>query len=64
MKKNLILGDLNVSVKENQMKFFCDTYGLRNLIKQRKCYKNSDNPTCVDLVLTNSPRSFYSTCVC
>ena len=30
---------------------------------QPKCYKNSENTTCIDLMLTNVPHSFYSTCV-
>ena len=33
------------------------------MIKQPTCYKNPDNPTCVDLLLTNAPRSFQSTFV-
>ena len=29
--------------------------------EQRTCYKNPDNPTCIDLLLTNAPRNFQST---
>ena len=28
------------------------------MIKEPTCYKNLDNPTCVDLVLTNCPKNF------
>ena len=28
------------------------------MIKEPTCYKNLDNPTCVDLVLTNCPDNF------
>ena len=45
------------------MKCFCDNYNLKSLIKQSTCYKNPDNPTCIDLLLANAPRSFQSTCV-
>ena len=45
------------------MKCFCDNYNLKSLIKQPTCYKNPDNPTCIDLLLTNAPRNFQSTCV-
>ena len=45
------------------MKYFCDNYNLKSLIKQPTCYKNPDNPTCIDLLLTNAPRNFQSTCV-
>ena len=27
------------------------------------CYKNFEKPTCTDLILTNMPRNFQSTCV-
>ena len=30
--------------------------------EQRTCYKNPDNPTYFDLLLTNAPRNFQSTC--
>ena len=41
---------------------FCENYNLKTLIKQRTCYKNPDNPTCIDLILTNIPLSFQNTC--
>ena len=30
---------------------------------QPTSFKNSENPSCIDLILTNKPRSFQSTCV-
>ena len=36
----ILLGDFNVEVDENRMKFFCEIYGLKNLIKHPTCYKN------------------------
>ena len=45
------------------MKTFCDNCNLTSLIKQPTCYKNPNNPTCIDLILSNTPRSFQSTCV-
>ena len=61
--KILILGDFNVGIEEQHMKAFCDNYNLTSLIKQLTCYKNPNNPTCIDLILSNTPRSFQSTCV-
>ena len=58
-----MLGDFNAEVEEANMKTFCDTYGLKNLIKQLTCYKNPDKPTCIDLMLTNVPRCFHIICV-
>ena len=61
--KLLLLGDFHVGVDENHMKSFCENYDLKSLIKQPTCYKNPDCPTFIDLILTNVPRSFQSTCV-
>ena len=45
------------------MKSFCENYGFKNLTRQPIYYKNPYNPVCIDLILTNVPRSFQSTCV-
>ena len=45
------------------MRNFCNSYSLNGLIKQPTCFKNPENPSCIDLILTNKPRSFQSTCV-
>ena len=52
-----------MGVEEPHMKTFCESYSLQNLIKQPTCYKNPSRPTSIDLILTNVPRSFQSTCV-
>ena len=62
-EKVLILDDLNADITEKHMKRFCDNYNLRSLIKLPACYKNPDNLTCIDLLLTNALQSFQSTCV-
>ena len=53
------MGVFNVEINENHMKS-CENYDLTNLIKQPICYKNPTNPTCIDLILTNAPRSFHN----
>ena len=42
---------------------FCDTCDLKCLIKEPTCYKNPENPSCIDLILTNNPKCFQSSCV-
>ena len=32
-------------------------------MKEPTCYKNPENPSCIDLFLTNCPRSFHNTCL-
>ena len=56
----LILGDLNSPVHDNEMKQFCDMYNLKNLISEPTCYKNADNPSSIDVMLTNIKGSFQN----
>ena len=62
-KTILILGDFDVGIEEQHINAFCDNYNLTSVIKQPTCYKNPNNPTCIDLILSNTLRSFQSTCV-
>ena len=57
-EKIIMFGDFNVKIDKNHMKPFCESYGLTNLVKQLTCYKNPTNPSSIDLLLTNVPRSF------
>ena len=58
----LLLGDFNAEVENNFLKEFCDLYGMKSLIRIPTCYKNPANPACIDLMLTNSNRSFQNSC--
>ena len=58
----LLLGDFNAEVENNFLKEFCDLYGIKSLIKIPTCYKIPANPTCIDLILTNSNQSFQNPC--
>ena len=51
-EKIVLLGDFN-----------CKFYSFNNLIKQPICFKNPKSPSCIDLMLTNKPRSFQTKCV-
>ena len=44
---------------ENAMIEFCKVYKLKNLVKGATCYKIPEKPSCIDLILTNRPRSFH-----
>ena len=50
-------------IEEQQIKAFCDNYGLKSLIRQPACYESPSNPTCIDLIVTNAPQKFQSPCV-
>ena len=55
----ITLGDFNIEEKLAEIKTFMDIYQLKNLIKEPTCFK-SDNPTCIDLILTNTSSSFQN----
>ena len=59
----IVSGDFNEGMDNSDMSVFCDTYDLKSLIKEPTCYKNPENPSCVDLILTSNPKCFQSSCV-
>ena len=34
---------------------------MKSIVKQPTCFKNPEKPSCIDLILTNRPKSFQST---
>ena len=52
---------VNSEIKEMAISEFCWTYNLQNLVKDPTYYKNPSKPTCIDLILTNLPKSFQHT---
>ena len=62
--ENLIMiGDFDTEPHRFDMKDFCESYKLSNLNEEPTCYKNPEHPSCMDLILTNCPRSFQNLCV-
>ena len=59
----LIMGDFNADVSDPSMTSFCTLFKLKSIVKEPTCYKNPENPSCIDLFLTNCPRSFHNTCL-
>ena len=54
----ILLGDLNSEPTESAVKDFCEIYSCKNLIKDNTCFKNPLKPSCIDLIITNRPKSF------
>ena len=58
--ENIIaLGDFNLAVEHGEMKTFMEIFHLKNLIKVPTCFK-SENPKCIDLILTNKHHTFQN----
>ena len=60
----VLLGDFSTCVVDDDaLQLFWKFYSLYSLIKQSTCFKNPENPSCIDLILTNKPRSFQTKCL-
>ena len=59
----MVIGDFNAEINLECMKLFYESYDLSNLIKVPTCYTNPEKPSCIDLLLTNRPKSFQNSSV-
>ena len=59
--KFLLTGDFNAEEIEPCMATFLYQYDARNLVKQKTCFKNPNNPSSIDLFITNNKNSFQNT---
>ena len=49
------------SQQNQQLEVFCEIYSRKILIKDNTCcFKNPSKPSCIDLVITNRPKSFQN----
>ena len=59
--KFLLIGGFNIEDSEPCLKNVLLQYDAKNLINKKTCFKSIDNPSCIDLFLTNNPKSFQNT---
>ena len=57
------MGDFNVGLDNAVLKNSCNLHNLANLINKPTCYKNPNNTSCIDLLLTNFLKCFPNSCV-
>ena len=59
----IILGDLNCdyNIKDNKLYEFSEVYNLKNIVKGNTCFKNTNHPTSIDVILTNRKERFQDT---
>ena len=57
----LLVGDFNFEIEDKPLKDFLINHGLSNIVKDKTCYKNPQNPSCIDLIITNKPLCFQNT---
>ena len=54
----LLIGDFNSEISESLIHDFCNAYNLESLSNTPTCFKNPENPSCIDRLLTNSKNNF------
>ena len=59
--KFLFAGDFNNEETEPCLSEFLHQYEAVNIVKEKTCFKNPENPSCIDLFITNSASSFQNT---
>ena len=59
----ILIGDFNCEYREDSMYGFCSLFNFASLIKDYTCYKSVENPSCIDLILTNRPKCFQNSMV-
>ena len=59
--KILTAGNFNAQVSDIKLDTYCSIRNLKCLRKKPTCFKNPNNPSCIDLCLTNTIRSFQET---
>ena len=59
----ILISDFNVEPADTAVSDFCEIYNLRNIIREKTCFKNLNNPICMDLIITNRPKSFQNSMV-
>ena len=60
-EKVLLARDFNAEISEFCLDSFLYQHELKNLVKEKTCFKNVSNPSCIDLFLTNNALSFQHT---
>ena len=58
----LLIGDFNAEDTEPCLSEFLYEHNSENIVKDKTCFKSLNNPSCIDLFLTNFPSSFQNTC--
>ena len=60
LENYLLIGDFSSEITEIEMKDFCETYNLENLVIGPTCFKNPLHPSSTDLMLTNQIGRFQN----
>ena len=57
----MLAGDFNIENEEEILQDFLFEHNMKNLVEEKACFKSIENPSCIDLFLTNTAPSFQNT---
>ena len=57
----ILMGDLNTAKSDEVLFDFLEEHFLSNLVKFPTCFKSVENPSSIDLIITNKHQSFQNT---
>ena len=57
------MSDFNAKPADTIVSDFSEIYNLKNIIREKTCFKNPNNPSCIDLMIINKPKSFQNSMV-
>ena len=57
----LLAGGFNCEDHEEEILNFSNSYQEKNIVVNKTCFKSVQNLSCMDLYLTNNPKSFQNT---
>ena len=62
-EKFVLLGDFNVNMNNTDPIYedFINQYSAKNIVKEPTCFKSVENPSIIDLVITNNSKNFWNT---
>ena len=49
----MLIGNFNLTTNSKNLEIFINSFNLKYLIKKPTCFQ-SENPSCIDLILTNT----------
>ena len=54
----ILMDDFNAEPPDTVVSDFCEIYNLKNVIREKVCFKNPNNPCCINFIITNRQKSF------
>lgn len=56
----IVLEGYSATLEELTLKTFCDSFILKNIVKEPTCLKNPNKSSCIDLILTKKIKCFQN----